>query len=140
MSKSNACENSLLLLIYNATAWANLADNASSSPATNITWHLHVADPGEAGSSATSECSYTSYAAQNVARSGAGHVVSGNSCSPAATIPFPACTSGTQTATHFSTTLQGSTVILHSGTITPNLSISSGVTPQLTTATAIVED
>jgi len=36
MSKSNAFENSLLKLIFNATAIANLADNAATSPLTNL--------------------------------------------------------------------------------------------------------
>jgi hypothetical protein len=49
MSKSNAFENDLLKLIFNATAIANLADNAASSPLTNLYVSLHTADPGEAG-------------------------------------------------------------------------------------------
>ena len=33
----------------------------------------------------------------------------------------------------------GATKILYSGTVTPNISVSNGVTPQLTTATAVTE-
>ncbi len=48
MSKGNTFENDLLKLIFNATAIANIADNAGSSPLTNLYVSLHTADPGEA--------------------------------------------------------------------------------------------
>jgi len=72
MSKSNAFENSLLKLIFNATAIANLADNAATSPLTNLYVSLHTADPGEAGDQSTNEVSYTSYARVAVARTTGG--------------------------------------------------------------------
>lgn len=142
MSMSNALENALLLLIFNATAFANYADNAASSPQTNIHVGLHTADPGEAGTMATSESAYTSYARQNAARSGSGWTVSANTVNPFATITFPAGTGGSGTVTHFSTgkTGGGSAAILFSGTCTPNLVTGNGYTPQLTTATAITLD
>ena len=142
MSKSNTCENSILLLLFNATTFADIAENDTSSPATNLYVSLHTGDPGETGTMATNECAYTSYARVAVARSGAGWTVTNNSVSPAATISFPACTGGTETATHFGVGIgsSGATVLLYKGAITPNISISSGVTPQLTTATAITED
>ena len=46
MSISNATETPLLAFIFEATATAWAA-------ATNLNVHLHVADPGEAGTSAT---------------------------------------------------------------------------------------
>ncbi len=67
MSKGNTFENDLLLLIFNATAIANIADNASASPLTNLYVSLHTGDPGEAGSQTTNECAYTSYARVAVA-------------------------------------------------------------------------
>lgn len=143
MSKSNFLESAYLTLVFNATAIPNLADNAASSPATNLSVHLHTADPGEAGTTATSECAYTSYAAVSVARTTGGWTVSGTaptSVSPVATISFPAATGGSETASYFSVSLAGSTNILYSGTITPNIVISNGVTPQLTTASTITED
>jgi hypothetical protein len=54
MSISNTTENAILNLIFNATAWANYADNAASSPQTNIGVSLHTADPGDAGDATTS--------------------------------------------------------------------------------------
>lgn len=142
MSKSNALETDLLELLFNATAIANIADNAATSPLTNLYVSLHTADPGEAGNQSASECAYTSYARVAVARSGSGWTVTGNSVSPAANIDFPQATGGTETATHFAvgTAASGTNAILYSGTITPNIAISTGVTPRLTTATAITED
>jgi hypothetical protein len=142
MSKGNTFENDLLKLIFNATAIANIADNAASSPLTNLYVSLHTADPGEAGDQTTSEATYTSYARVAVARTSGGFTVTGNSVSPAADIVFPAATGGTNTITHFAigTASSGAGKLLYSGTVTPNISVSSGVTPRLTTASTVTED
>lgn len=142
MSKGNTFENDLLALIFNATAIANLADNAASSPLANLYVSLHTADPGEAGTQTTSECAYTSYGRATIARTSGGWTVSGNSVSPVSAITFPACTGGTETATYAAVGVasSGSSKILYSGAISPSISISSGVTPQLTTASTITED
>ena len=142
MSKSNAFENSLLKLIFNATAIANLADNAASSPLTNLYVSLHTADPGEAGDQSTSEATYTGYARVAVARTTGGWTVTNNSVSPVANIDFPNCTGGTNTITYFGvgTASSGAGVLYYSGTVSPSISVSSGVTPRLTTASTITED
>lgn len=142
MSISNTTENAIMLLVYNATAWANYADNAASSPQANIAVALHTGDPGDTGTMSTSESAYTSYARVDVARSGSGWTVTNNSVSPAANIDFPAGTGGSGTVTYFSTgkTGGGAAAILWSGTVTPNIVTGNGVTPRLTTATAITLD
>lgn len=142
MSKGNTFENDWLKLIFNATAIANIADNAGTGPLTNLYVSLHTGDPGEAGDQTTNECAYTSYARVAVARTSGGWTVTTNSVSPVADITFPAATGGTETATHFAvgTASSGAGKLLYSGTISPNISISSGVTPVLDTATAITED
>lgn len=145
MSKSNACENSLLLLIFNNTDFALIGDAAglqNSATAGSLYVSLHTGDPGETGTQATSEITYTSYARVAVARSGAGWTVTNNSVSPAAAITFPAGTGGSGTATHFGvgTDSSGAGVLLFSGTVTPNIVCGNGVTPELTTATAVTED
>lgn len=145
MSKSNSWENSLLLLLFNNTNVANVGDATGlrgAATAGNLFVSLHTADPGEAGDQTTNEIAYTSYARVSVARSGAGFTVTGNSVSPAATVSFPACTGGTATATHFGigTASSGTGVLLYKGAISPTIAVSTGVTPQLTTATAITED
>lgn len=142
MSKSDTFENDLLKLIFNATPIANIGDNAATGPLTNLYVALHTADPGEAGVQTTSEAAYTSYARQAVARTSGGFTITANSVSPAADIDFPAATGGAETITHFSigVAASGATKILYSGTVTPNISVTTGVIPRLTTASAITED
>lgn len=142
MSKGNTFENDWLKLIFNATAIANIADDAATSPLTNLYASLHTADPGETGDQTTNECAYTSYARVAVARTTGGWTVTNNSVSPVANIDFPAATGGTETATHFAvgTASSGAGKLLYSGTISPNIDISSGVTPRLTTSSTITED
>lgn len=142
MSISNTTENAILDLIFSATTWANYAINATSSPETNIVVAMHTADPGDGGTQSTSEAAYTSYARVNVARSTGWTAASGGSVSPASTISFPAGTGGSGTITHFSTGKSGggASAILFSGTVTPNIITGSGVTPQLSTSTAISLD
>ena len=142
MSIADTTENAIMLLIFNATAWGNYADNAATTPQTNVHCALHTADPGDAGTMSTSESAYTSYARANVARTSGGWTVTNNSVSPVAAIAFPAGTGGSGTVTYFSTgkTGGGATAILFSGTVTPNIVTGNGITPQLTTATAITLD
>lgn len=142
MSIADATENGVMLLIFNATTWANYAINATSSPETNIIVALHTADPGEAGTQSTSESAYTSYARVNVVRTSSGWTVTGGSVSPAANIDFPAGTGGSGTITYFSTGKSGggATPILWSGTVVPNVVSGSGVTPRLTTASTLTLD
>src|SRR5574343_755516 len=141
MSKGDTFENDLLKLIFNATAIANMADNAAASPLTNLYVSLHTAVPGESGNQTTNECAYTSYARVAVARTSGGWTVTANSTSPVANIDFPACTGGTETATYAAVGTASSSTgkILYSGAISPSISISSGVTPRLTTASTITE-
>lgn len=140
--KSDTFENDWLKLVFNATAIANLADNAATSPLTNLFVALHTADPGDTGTQSTSEATYTGYARVSVARTSGGWTVTGNSVSPVAAISFGACTAGTNTITHFSVGVAstGATKILYAGAISPSISVSAGVTPQLTTASTITED
>jgi hypothetical protein len=143
MSKGDTFENDLQRLIYNATPIAGLADNAASAALSNIFVAAHVADPGEAGTQATSEIAYTPYARAQVARSTGGWAVTGNSTSPVSNIDWPAMTGGAGgTITHFSTgaAVSGASKIFHSGPISPTILVANGVTPRLTPATTITED
>ena len=142
MSMSDDLENNMLKLIFQAVAWANYADNAAGTPQTNIHTALATADPLDAGTMSTSETTYTSYARVNVLRTSGGWTVTTNSVSPVAAIGFPAGTGGSGTVTHFSVgkTGGGTAAILFSGTVTPNVVSGNGVTPRLTTATAITLD
>jgi hypothetical protein len=148
MSIANATEVAILKLVYNATAWANYADNAASSPQTNIGGSLHTADPGDTGDASTNETNYTSYVRINVARTTGGWTVNGSNgvCNPFAIMSWAAGTGGSGTVTHFATSFSnaspptGAQPILWSGTVTPNINVGNGVTPQLTVSTSITLD
>ncbi|MDB5531527.1 MAG: hypothetical protein JWR51_4630 [Devosia sp.] len=142
MGKSQTTSNNLLKLVFNATAWANIADNTVTSPNTNLYVALHTADPGTGGTQSTSEVTYTSYARVAVARTTGGWTASTTaSTSPVAAVTFPAGTGGSGTATYASVGMlaSGAGIILYSGPITPNIVTGSGITPQLTTASTITE-
>jgi len=146
VSKSNAWENSLLLLLFNNTNVANVGDATGlrgSTTAGSLYVSLHTADPGEAGDQTTSESTYTSYARQAVARSGSGFTVSGNAVQFASNVVFPAGTGGSAgPITHFGigTASSGAGVLLYSGTVTPNLTTGNGYTPQLNAGTNIITE
>ena len=146
MSISNTTESAILKLVYNATAWSNYADNAATSPQTQVGISLHTADPGDTGTASTSEVTYTSYTRINVARTTGGFTETSGSVSPVATMAFPAGTGGSGTVTHFATAKSNATPptgaqdILWSGTVTPNIVTGNGVTPQLTTSSTITLD
>lgn len=139
LSLGDSYENSLLLLLFNATAIANIAQNNGTSPLTNLYVALHTADPGTAGNQSTSEVTttaYTNYARVAVARSSAGWTVQGLSVSPVSTITFPTAPSGmtsTVTATYFSvgTLASGAGVLLFKGAISPSIAITANIAPKL---------
>ena len=142
MAKANYLSNAFLKLVFNATAVTNIADNAASAPLTNLYVSLHTADPGAGGSQTTSEISYTGYARVAVARTTGGFTVTGQTLTPAATIAWAISTGGTGgTATFFAvgTASTGTGNLLYSGAISPTIVVTSGVTPQLTVATTVVE-
>jgi hypothetical protein len=149
--KSDTFEGDLLRLIFNGTAIANIADNAANAPNTLLWVALHTADPQagatEGSAQTTSEATYTSYARVSVARTSAGWAITtdGNGItgvSPVNPISFPQATGGTNSITHFSvgTAQTGTGRILYAGAVTPTISVTAGVQPQLTTGTRITED
>lgn len=92
MPKSTSICNSIINLMYRATAWANVADNAAASPLTDVYVALHTADlTAGTNSQAEDETAYTNYARQAVARSTGWAAASGGGTENAATISFPQC-------------------------------------------------
>lgn len=142
MSISNTTETAILKLVFQAVAWANYADNAATSPETNIVVALQTADPTDTGTMSSSEVTYTSYARVNVARTTGGWTETTGTVTPVANIDFPAGTGGSGTVSFFSVGKSGggASAILWSGSVTPNIVTGNGVTPRLTTATTITLD
>jgi hypothetical protein len=140
MSKSNAAETDVLKLLFQAATWANLADNAASSPAVSLYIALHTADPGEAGTQLTNEATFTSYARKPVTRSSVWWAVASGICNPVFAIDFPQCTGGSNNITYASIGTGVSDYLIYSGPLSPTVSVVSGVVVRLTTATSIIED
>lgn len=145
MSKGNTFENQLLEHILNNANIADIGDATGlrgSSSAGSLYVSLHTADPGETGDQTTNEIGYTNYSRVAISRSGSAWTVTANSASPAASIDFPTGSGGSGTATHFAVGTASSSTgkILYKGAISPNIVCGNGVTPRLTTATAITED
>ncbi len=134
MSKGNTFETELLEHVLNNTDLALIGDATGlrgSSTAGSLYISIHTADVGEGGDQTTNECNYTSYARVAIARSGSAWTVTGNSATNAATVAFPACTGGSNTATNFAvgTASSGAGKVLYKGSA-GSLAISSGITPQ----------
>lgn len=143
MSKSNTFENDLLKLIFNGVPIAQLADNAASTPLSNLYLALHTADPGETGTQSTSEVAYTGYSRIAVARSPAGWTVTDNVVSPTSAIEFGEMTGGVPgTATHITigTASSGAGKVLYRGNLSPSVAFNVGVVPRLRTTSTITED
>lgn len=132
MPKSTATCNSIVNLMYRATAWANVADNAASSPATLVRVSLHTASPGTGDDQTTNEAAYTNYARQDTARSTGWDAASGGATANSATISFPQCGVTGATLTHVATgtAASGAGHVWHQGALNSSLAVSSGITPQ----------
>ncbi len=145
MPKSTDTCNKVLNLMYRATAWANVADNAASAPLTNVPVALHTATLTAAtNSQAENEVAYDNYGRQNVARSTGWTAASGGSISNAALLQFPqsGATGATLAAVSTGTTASGATPVWHYGALNSPITIgaSASITPQfLANALVITE-
>lgn len=130
MAKGNTFINDLLKLIFNATAIANLADNAASSPLTSLYLGLHTADPGAGGNQTTSEAAYSGYARQAQARTSGGFTVTGQSVALAAAATFPQAPAAATDVLKFwsvGTASSGTGKVLYSAPIGANLGAGTAV-------------
>lgn len=133
MPKSTPASNAILALIFNATPWADIAENDSSSPATNLYVGLHTADPGVGGSQLTNEAAYTNYARVAVVRTTSGwDVPAGGATANAALIQFPQCGASGANVTHVSigTAASGAGQVLYAGALGSPLAVANLIQPQ----------
>jgi len=132
MAKSLTTASNILKLIFNATPWANMADNAASSPYTNLYLSLHTADPGTGNNQTTNETTYTNYVRIAVIRTSAGWTVSSNTASNAALAQFAQCgaTGATLTYVAIGTAVSGAGNVLYSGALNSALTVANGIQPQ----------
>jgi len=133
MPKSTNTCNSILALIFNATAWADIAENDTSSPAGNLYVSLHTADPGVGGSQTTNETAYTNYARVAVVRTTSGwSAPSGGATANAALVQFPQCGASGATITHVAigTASSGAGTVLYAGALNSSLAVANLIQPQ----------
>jgi hypothetical protein len=133
MPKSTTTCNNILALIYNATPWANIADNAASSPITTIQAALATASYSAASNASSNEATgYTNYVRQTVARSVAGWTApSGGATSNAAAIEYPQCGVTGATITSMCTAkAAGASDIFHYGDLNSPISVSNQIQPR----------
>jgi hypothetical protein len=131
--KSTATCNSILALVFNATAWADIAQNDGSSPLTNLYLSLHTASPGIGNAQTTNECAYTNYARIPVVRTTSGwEVPLGGSTSNAALEQFAQCGVTGANITHVAigTASSGAGTVLYQGALSSPLSVANGIQPQ----------
>lgn len=143
MPKSTPTCNSIVNLMYRATAWANVADNAASSPLTNTYVGLHTGNLTAAtNSQAENETAYTNYVRVAVARSTGWAAAASGATSNAATVSFAQCGVTGATLTHVSTgtTSSGATAVWHYGALNSSLAVSSGITPQFAASALTVTE
>lgn len=139
-AKFNQFENDVIAYIFNNTTCAIFPTTGTTAMALC----LHTANPGETGDTGTSEAAYSGYARVAVERSSTGWTVSGNTAKLSTTMAFPQCNGATTAlVTHFSigtSTVAGTTArSLYYGALDNSISVSNGVTPRLTTNTAVSE-
>jgi hypothetical protein len=123
----------LLALIFNATTWNLIAENDSTSPATNLYLSLHTASPGVGNDQTTNETAYTNYARIAVARTTGGwDVPSSGATANAALAQFAQCGVTGATITHVAigTGSSGAGTVLYAGALSSSLAVANGIQPQ----------
>lgn len=142
MPKSTQTANDVLGLVLKGTAWADIAENDASSPATNIYIRLHTGalaagDPGN-----TNEATYGGYAALAVTRGAGWAAPASGASSNAALAQFAECTSGSNTITHVSLNkaATGTGACLWSGALAASRTVSAGIQPQFASGALVVTE
>ena len=135
MPKSTDACNRILNLLYKATAWASVADNAAAAPFTDVYVALHTATLTAAtNSQAENEVAYTNYARQAVTRGAGWSAGAGGSTNNAALLQFPqsGATGATLAAVSTGTVVTGATAVWHYGTLNSPITIgaAASITPQ----------
>jgi len=131
VSKGNTTEADYIAFVFNGTAMPSYG--------TNLYVSLHTADPGEAGTGATSLADYTDYADVAVSRDGAGWTIAANEAENTAEVTFPECTGGSNVITHASIHTIGGQ-ILYSGALNDPITISNLITPRFPAGTLVLQE
>ena len=143
MPKSTATCNSILALIFNATAWADIAQNDGSGPLTDLYLSLHTADPGVGNNQTTNETAYTNYVRIAVERTTSGwDVPASGATANAALAQFAQCgvTGATLTHVAIGTAASGAGTVLYAGALSSSLAVANGIQPQFAAGSLDVQE
>lgn len=146
MTATNQFEEDLLLALFTHVTLPNVGDPTGMGVATtqgSVDISLHDPAPTDTSTSnATGALVYTNYAVASVSRAGAQWTISGGSCDNTNAISFATCGATGDTAVGWGLVFDtGSTFLQLFGTLTSNLVISNGITPEFAaTAFAITLD
>lgn len=143
MPKGTSVCNSILALILNATAWANIADNAAAAPITNTHMALHTASLTGAATQSTSETAYTNYLRVAVPRTTGGWTVpaagaSGN----VAAIDFASCgvTGATITTASLGKDAAGAGIVFYYGDLNAPIAVSNAIQPRFAIGAVTIQE
>jgi len=143
MAKSTDVCNSILALIFNATAWADIAENDNSGPLTYLWVSLHTGDPGVGGSQLTNEATYEAYGRLGIIRTTSGwEVPNAGSTSNAALAQFVECSGSSNVITHVAIGKleTGAGKVLYAGELSSPRTISAGIQPQFSENALVVTE
>ena len=136
MPKSTDCCNRILNIMYGATAWPTVADNAAASPLTSVYLAFHSSSPTPgANAQNENEVAYTNYAREATTRSTAAWTAAaGGITSNVSLIQFPqsGATGATLQSTSTGVAASGATAVWHYGALNSSITIgaSASITPQ----------
>lgn len=133
MPKATTTCNNILALIFNATTWADIAEDDTTAPATNLYLSLHTADPGVGGAQTTNETAYTNYVRVAVSRdTGGWDAPAAAATANAALVQFAQCGASGATLTHVAvgTGAAGAGLVLYAGALSSSLAVANGIQPQ----------
>ncbi len=141
---SDYFENEILDLLFTGSSIDSIAENAATSPSTELWFALHTADPTDSGTQGSNEVSLTGYARVAVARTSSGFSVVNNSVRPAINVDFPQLTSTSTATANYATIGLASAVtsgeFIASGSLEPVINLSENVIPRITTASSFTLD
>lgn len=131
MPKSTNTCNNFLALLYNATPWANIADNAAASPVTNIYMALATVTGAVGDTMSTNEATYTNYVRVTVARTTGGWTApAASATSNAAAIDFAQCgVTGNTIVAAKTGKAAGASDVFHYGDLNSPIAVSSLIRP-----------
>lgn len=145
MPKSTDCCNRILNLMYSATAWGNVADNAASTPLTNVYVNLHNSSlTASTNSQAENQTTYTNHVRKPVARSTGWTTSTTGSISNAALLQFEQSGASGDTLQYVSTgtTVSGATPVWHYGALNSPITIgaAASITPQFLANQLVIQE